>query len=301
MKLTTSRRRFIGSVSAVAALPAWAADAQLSSEKLADDVLWIRGAGANLLALRDTRGLVFIDGGLTANAEAVLKLAARELGRGSPHTLINTHWHAEHTGLNEKLGKSGAKIIAHEQTRLWLSTTVRYGVDATVIRPLPKVARPNATTWTGGELAVGDETLQYALLSQAHTDGDLYVKLKKANVLVTGGVVAGNGWPTPDWVTGGAITGLAAGYRTLIAQSDDATRVVTAFGDKLYAKSDLQAEAEIINKLSGELSRMMRAGFGPEDVVAAAPAKEYVGRMGDPTQFLVESFKSLWPRLAPDA
>jgi glyoxylase-like metal-dependent hydrolase (beta-lactamase superfamily II) len=282
-------------------LPAPGAAARLGSEKLADNLLWIRGAGANVLALRDAQGLVFIDGGLKANADAVLKLAERELGRGRAHTLINTHWHAEHTGLNEKLGKAGARIIAHEQTRLWLSTTVRYGVDAQVIRPLPKVAQPNATTWNSGELAVGNETLQYALLSQAHTDGDLYVKLAQANVLVTGGVVAGNGWPTPDWVTGGAITGLAAGYRTLIAQCDDATRVVTASGDKLYTKADLQAEAEIINRLSGELSRMMRAGFGPEDVLAAAPAKDYVGRMGDPTQFLVESFKSLWPRLAPDA
>jgi hypothetical protein len=138
-------------------------------------------------------------------------------------------------------------------------------------------------------------------MSQAHTDGDLYVKLVKANVLVTGGVVAGNGWPTPDWVTGGYINGVAAGYRALIAQCDDATRVVTAFGERLYTKADLTAEAEIMNKLAGELGRMMRAGFGPEDVLAAAPAKDYVGRMGDPTQFLVESFKSLWPRLAPDA
>lgn len=301
MKFTTSRRQFIGSLSAATALPTWGADARLSSEKLAGNLLWIRGAGANLLVLRDAQGLTFIDGGLKANADAVLKLAERELGRGRPHTLINTHWHAEHTGLNEKLGKAGAKIIAHEQTRLWLSTTVRYGVDATVIRPLPKVAQPNATTWNSGELVAGDETLQYALMSQAHTDGDLYVKLAKANVLVTGGVVAGNGWPTPDWVTGGAITGLAGGYRTLIAQCDDATRVVTATGDQLYTRADLQAEAEIINRLSGELSRMMRAGFGPEDVLAAAPAKDYVGRLGDPTQFLVESFKSLWPRLAPDA
>jgi hypothetical protein len=58
---------------------------------------------------------------------------------------------------------------------------------------------------------------------------------------------------------------------------------------------------DIISRISGELSRMMRAGFGPADVLAAAPAKDHVARLGDPTQFLVESFKSLWPRLAPDA
>lgn len=311
MKITLTRRRFTGSISASAALAAagisglsaavHAAAGGLTAEKLNDNLLWIRGAGANVLALRDARGLVFIDGGLKAHADALLKLAGAQLGGGQPHTLLNTHWHAEHTGLNDKLGKAGATIIAHEQTRLWLSTTVRYKPDDPPIRPLPKHAQPNKTTWTEGELNVGDETLRYGLLSQAHTDGDLYVKLEKANVLVTGGVVAGNGWPVPDWVTGGAITGLANGYRTLVAQCDDATRVVTAHGERLYTKADLQAELEIMTKLSGELSRMMRAGFGPEDMLAAEPAKDHAARLGDPTRFLVESFKSLWPRLAPDA
>jgi glyoxylase-like metal-dependent hydrolase (beta-lactamase superfamily II) len=273
----------------------------LTAEPLADGLVWIRGAGANLLALKDPQGLIFIDGGLKANADAVLKLAEGQLGSARAHTLFNTHWHAEHTGLNEKLGKAGATIIAHENTRLWLSTTVRYELDAPPIRPLPKTAQPNKTSWSEGELTAGSETLRYAPMFQAHTDGDLYVKLTGANVLVTGGVVPGNGWPTPDWVTGGAITGTVNGYRSLIAQCDDATRVVTAHGERLYTRADLQTELDIISRISGELSRMMRAGFGPADVLAAGPAQDHVARLGDPTQFLVESFKSLWPRLAPDA
>lgn len=306
MKTGVSRRGFLGSLSAagalLGALPAVSAEAsrQLKAEGLSDDLVWIRGAGANLLALKDAQGLLFIDGGLKGHAAQVLQMAEHQLGRGRAHTLLNTHWHAEHTGLNERLGKAGATIIAHEHTRLWLSTTVRYQLDAP-IRPLPKYAQPNQTTWESGELQAGDETLRYALMPQAHTDGDLYVKLVKANVLVAGGVVAGDTWPTPDWVTGGFITGTVNGYRSLIAQCDDRTRVLTAHGDRLYTKADLQAELDILAKLSNELSRMMRAGFGPADVLAAAPAQDYVARLGDPTQFLVESFKSLWPRLAPDA
>jgi len=282
-------------------MSARAAAPRLEAELLGDGLVWIRGAGANLLALREPRGLVFIDGGHARHADEVLRLAARELGPGPAHTLVNTHWHAEHTGLNDRLGRDGATIIAHEHTRLWLSTTVRYTPDGPPIRPLPRHAQPNRTTWTGGELAVGEERLTYALMPQAHTDGDLYVKLARANVLVTGGVVAGNGWPVPDWVTGGWINGTVSGYRTLIAQCDADTRVLTAYGTRLYRKADLEAELEILARLSGELARMMRAGFGPADVLAAEPAKDHVARMGDPTQFLTESFKSLWPRLAPDA
>ncbi len=315
MKTFLSRRDFVSSLSgsALAAAvaggaalrsgmaPAREARTSLTGESLGEGLLLIRGAGANVVALRDAAGLIFIDGGLKAHAAAVLSLAKDKLAAKQTHTLINTHWHPEHTGLNELLGKQSAKIIAHENTRLWLSTTVRYEPDGPPIGPLPAIGRPNATTYSTGELKSGDETLRYGYLSQAHTDGDLYVKLARANVLVTGGVVAGNGWPVMDWVTGGWINGTVTGYRTLIAQCDDQTRVVTAYGERLFTKADLAVELDILAKLADQLGKMMRAGFGPADMLAAGPAKDYASRMGDPTAFLTASFKSLWPRLAPDA
>jgi glyoxylase-like metal-dependent hydrolase (beta-lactamase superfamily II) len=283
---------------------AWAATAapgKLEAEKLADRLLLVRGAGANVLVARDDTGLVFIDGGLKAHGKSLLALAQRELGVRQAHTLFNTHWHPEHTGLNELLGRQRARILAHANTKLWLSTTVRYEPDGPPLGPMPMEGRPNATTYTTGELQAGEEVLRYGYLSQAHTDGDLYVKLQKANVLVTGGVVAGNGWPTPDWVTGGWINGTVTGYRTLLGLCDERTRVVTANGLKLYSRADLQGELDILAKLADQLGKMMRAGYGPADMLAANPAKDYVDRMGDPTRFLTESFKSMWPRLAPDA
>jgi glyoxylase-like metal-dependent hydrolase (beta-lactamase superfamily II) len=273
----------------------------LSSEKLADGLILIRGAGANVVVARDEKGLVFVDGGLRTNASALLALAQKVLAAKQAHTLVNTHWHPEQTGLNERLGKQGAKIIAHENTKLWLSTTVRYQPDDPPILPLPSFARPNATTYNSGELKIGDETARYGYLSQAHTDGDLYVHFTKANVLVTGGVVAGNGWPTADWVTGGWINGTVNGYRTLIELCNDGTRIVSANGAKLLGKADLQGEREVLAKLSDQLGKMMRAGFGPVDMLAANPARDYIARFGDPTKFLTESFKSMWPRMAPDA
>ena len=315
MKTFLSRRGFLASLSGTAlagtalargsALAALrqppATPAKLTAEKLGDGLLLVSGAGANVVVLRDADGLVFIDGGLKANGKGLLSLAQKELGAKKAHTLLNTHWHPEHTGLNETLGRQGAKIIAHVNTKLWLSTTVRYEPDGPPIGPMAAEGRPNATTYSTGVLKAGSETLNYGYLLQAHTDGDLYVKLAQANVLVTGGVVAGNGWPTADWVTGGWINGTVTGYRSLIAQCDDKTRVVTANGDRLYTKADLQAELDILAKLADQLGKMMRAGLGPADMLAASPAKDYAQKLGDPTEFLTESFKSLWPRVAPDA
>lgn len=308
MKSCFDRRSFVTSLGATAALTALKPGAlfaraarPLVSERLGDQLVLIRGAGANVVVARDTAGLAFVDGGLAASASALLTLAQREMGTKQVHTLINTHWHREQTGLNERLGKQGVKIIAHENTRLWLSTTVRYEPDGPPFLPLPLSARPNATTYTTGELKLDDETARYGYLSQAHTDGDLYVHFTKANVLVTGGVVAGNGWPTADWVTGGWISGTVAGYKTLMDLCNDSTRVVTANGDRLFSKADLQAERDILAKLSDQLGKMMRAGYGPADMLAANPARDYEAKLGDPTRFLTESFKSMWPRIAPDA
>ena len=59
---------------------------------------------------------------------------------------------------------------------------------------LPRLARfrAQAPGWKvlcarEGEIVIGAETVHYGHLPQAHTDGDLYVHLKKADVLVTGG------------------------------------------------------------------------------------------------------------------
>jgi glyoxylase-like metal-dependent hydrolase (beta-lactamase superfamily II) len=310
MKSFLSRRSFMlasacGALAAGLLAPrkaaAGAARAKLVAVDLGDGLAWIRGAGANLVVLDGPEGLVFVDGGLKEHAAAVLSLARSQHGGKPLAALLNTHWHPEHTGLNERLGREGAKIIAHENTRLWLSTTVRYEPDGPPILPMPTVGRPTLTTYRDGELQVGEETVKYGYLSQAHTDGDLWVHLTRADVLVTGGVVAGDGWPIADWVTGGWINGTVSGYQALISRCSDRTRIVSAYGDRLLTKSELQAQHRILAKLAGDLARMMRSGYGPADVLAANPARDYVEQLGDPTKFLTESFRSMWPRMAPDA
>ncbi|MEP7314662.1 MAG: hypothetical protein ABI859_18910 [Pseudomonadota bacterium] len=313
MKMPIDRRKFLRSSLGGAALSLGAsllgtgrvlaagAVRPLASTRLDDDLLLISGGGGNVVVARDAQGLVFVDGALKARSAEVVKLATRTLGARHAHTLLNTHWHPEVTGLNEQLGKEGAKIIAHENTRLWLSTDVQLQVDAKPIPRLPPKALPNATTYGSGKLDVGNQELRYGYLSQAHTDGDLYALFVKSNVLVTGGVVAGGTWPTADWVTGGWINGTVAGYKTLIDLCDANTRVVTAQGTKFYTRAELEDERAMLAKLADQLGKMLRAGFAPADMLAATPAKEYTEKMGDPTQFLTESFKSLWPRFAPDA
>ena len=56
-----------------------------------------------------------------ALTEKIIK-AIKSVGGDSPKFLINTHYHGDHTGGNEKLGKEGTLIFSHDNVRKSLKT-----------------------------------------------------------------------------------------------------------------------------------------------------------------------------------
>jgi glyoxylase-like metal-dependent hydrolase (beta-lactamase superfamily II) len=165
--------------------------------KLADDLFVMRVPGeANVVAQVDARGVVLVDGGSAAGADTLIKAVAGLPNAGPVHTLFNTHWHPEQTGSNERLGKAGAAIIAHENTRLWLTQNVTWPWNGQTVKKLPKIAQPNKTFYTVDKL---DSGIRYGYVADAaHTDGDLYVYFPKQNVLAVGDAAPDFVLPTPD-------------------------------------------------------------------------------------------------------
>jgi cyclase len=289
----------------LATWPAWAHAAEpqspLAAMPLDEHLTLFTGAGANVIALRSGDGLALVDGGLPERSDELLKLVAKQLGAGRIHTLFNTHWHPQQTGSNQRLGREGATIIAHENTRLWLGYANPVPLQTGTYGPLPPMARPNKTFFYNQEqVTLGDQPVEYGYLLQAHTDGDMYVFFRKSNVLVTGGVVSNAGWPIIDWHTGGWIGGMVDGLRKLASLANDDTRIVPANGPVLK-RADLVAQQQMYSTISQRLQRMLRQGLGPEEAVAKAPTAEYDARWGDPRFFVAEAFKSLWGHFAPDA
>src|SRR5512140_2053490 len=171
-------------------------------QKLSDDLFVITIPGeANVVAHTSADGVTLVDGASAAATDALLKAVASLPGGAPVQTLFNTHWHPEQTGLNETIGKAGKTIIAQENTRLWLATDVTWPWNGKRFKRLPKVAQPNKTFYTTGELKPG---IKYGYIPDAaHTDGDLYVKFEAQNVLAVGGAMSGEGWPVVDYATGG--------------------------------------------------------------------------------------------------
>ena len=130
--------------------------------------------------------------------------------------LFNTDWHPEHTGSNETLGKGGAKIIAHENTKQYLGAEIYVDWQKRTYKPLPPQALPNQTFYTSGKMTVGAERIEYGHLGQAHTDAAIYVFFPGSNVLVAGDALSVGKYPIADYTTGGWLGGLIAANKTLL-------------------------------------------------------------------------------------
>lgn len=302
-----SRRGFIGAATASAGallagapLAAREAKAKLAAQPLGSRLALVTGAGSNVVALGSDAGAMLFDGGRRTNARALLKLALAASEAKKAHTLVNSHWHPDQTGLNETLGKQGARILAHENTRLWLTRPIKVDWLPEPHPAFPKAAQPNKSFYTTETIDFGGEQIRFGHLGQAHTDGDLYAYLPRADILIAGGVVSSAGWPLMDWRTGGWIGGLVGAYDRLLKIAGDGTRVIGADGP-IVGRNELQAYRDMYFTIFDNLVKQLIKGMGPDEAYASGPARAYEAQWGDSREFVLASFRSLWGHYAPDA
>ena len=259
----------------------------------------LQGAGCNVIAVRGDAGALMIDGGLAANADALVAAVKKATGSDRIHTLINTHWHPEQVGANEAVGRSGGTIFAHEKTKICLSNTVYSVMFEGRRRPLPEAARPKKTTYGDGSLEFAGQTIEYGYMPAAHTDGDLFLHFAKMNLLVAGGVVSGESWPLLDWRNGAWLGGRVRALERLADLVAPDTRVVPANG-RLISGSDIVKQRDMYQKLFVTMIDYLNMGLGPEDAVQRRPLKAYEGEFGDSSTFTYGALKSMMLAYVPD-
>ena len=260
--------------------------------RLSDELFVVKIPGeANVIAQTSRDGVLLVDGASAGASDALMKAISGLPGAGPVHTIFNTHWHAEQTGSNEPLGKAGKRIIAHENTRLWLAADVMWPWNGRRFKRVEKIAQPNKTFYTTGEL---DSGVRYGYIPDAaHTDGDLYVHFPKQNVLAVGDAVSGEGWPVVDYATGGWIGGIVGALQRLQTIATADTRIVPACGPVL-GLADLRKQYEMYVTIFDRLSTLLNRGRGPAEAVAAKPTKEFDEKWGDPKLFIYNAYPGLW-------
>jgi len=301
----TSRRAFLkgtaggiasvslagGLAGAVLDVPAGRA-ADLASTPLGDDMVLLQGTGGNVLVIGGADHAVLVDSGAPGDTDALMA-RVEALAPGGVGTLFNTHWHPDHTGGNEPFGKAGARIVAHENTRLWMGATFEVEWEGRTYRPRPEAARPGDTFYVGDEGEFGGRHIRYAHLPQAHTDGDIYIHLPEENVLVVGDLVSVGSYPVLDYATGGWIGGMTDATQTLLDIIDDGTRVIPGTGP-VVTRAHVEAQFHMLQEMMQRIVTMVQQGMSPADMLAADVGRGFNETYGKPDRFVHNAYWGIW-------
>jgi cyclase len=284
---------------ALAAQDSRAGSAVIKATALAPGITLLDGAGCNVIAVKGPTGSLLVDGGYARHSKQLLRAAAKATGNAKVATLINTHWHPAQTGSNEAVGKAGGQIIAHEVTRLFLRRPIVSEDYEGMYGPLPAVALPTKTTRTTDVLTFAGMPVGYGYLPAAHTNGDLYVHIPEANLIVAGGPVCSESWPLLDFRNGAWLGGLVKAHEKLAAMAKPDTRIIPANGRPLSG-NELKQQHEMFAAFHEKMVVFLNKGMDSGDCIAARPLKDHEAQYGDPKAFIYGAFQSLNLAYSPD-
>lgn len=288
-----------------ASLPGWFAARQLEaadtaappefkSTAIGDRLTLITGAVCNILVMTGDDGGVVIDSGIPDAAAATasqIALVAPKL-----NVLVNTHWHFDHVGGNERLARAGARIVAHGNCRKRLSTDQYNEFFDRKIPPAPKAAWPAMTFESETKMALNGEDMQLLPVPPAHTDGDVIVHLEKSNVVHMGDLFFQGMFPFIDYSSGGWIGGMVEGVKRGLPLTDAKTKIIPGHGP-VGTQEDLKKYLAFLETVYERLAKLKTAGKSVDEAVAAAPTNEFDEKLGGsffkPEQFVRFAYTGL--------
>ncbi len=263
-----------------------------SVQRLTERIAVVDG-GTNVVALAIPDGWLLVDSGAPGDGDAIVDaLDAIEPG-SNVRTLINTHYHLDHTGNNERFGRSGSRIIAHDRTRQWMSTPYWLPDEGRYTEARPEAAWPTETFFNTGSMDSGGERIDYGFLVTAHTGGDIYVYFRDSNILAVGDVASPVKDPELDWITGGWIGGRVDAMDLLLEIADEETRIVPGSGP-VMTYAEFQAEREMMEIVRQRLFTQVRAGLGAQEMLEQGVLDGLERTWEDPYAFLYAAARGLW-------
>ena len=246
--------------------------------KLTDSVYMLTGRGGNMGVSIGNDGVFLVDDQF-APLTTKIKAAIAKLTHQPILFVINTHWHFDHTGGNENLGKEGTLIIAHDNVRKLMSEKQFLKVFNKPIPAAPKTALPTITFNDSVTFHFNDQTLKVTHLAPGHTDGDSIIHFQEANVIHTGDLFFNGFYPFIDVEFGGSVNGMIEDADKILALADDKTRIIPGHGP-LATKADLVAYRDMLIEVRDNVKVHVDAGKTVEETIAAKPTASTDAKWG---------------------
>jgi glyoxylase-like metal-dependent hydrolase (beta-lactamase superfamily II) len=244
----------------------------IESQKVAEGVYMLTGAGGNLGVSIGEDGIVLIDDQF-AELTPRIQEALAKLSDKPVRFVINTHWHFDHVGGNENLGKTGSIIVAHDNVRRRMSVASFNQFFNRETPASPKGALPVVTFDSSVTFHFNGEELFVFHIANAHTDGDSLILFRNANVLHMGDTFFNGIYPFIDAGSGGSIDGMIAAADQVLPMLKPDTKLIPGHGP-LGTPADLKAFRDMLVVLRDNVAKLIREGKTLEQAIAATPTKE---------------------------
>jgi len=249
---------------AAAANAADPADSGFSARPLAGSVSLLQGHDCNITASAGEDGVVVVD---TCGAQVADQLLAslQRLSSKPIRFVINTHAHGDHTG-GDAAFQRVAPVIAHDNVRKRMAA----GNEVTGDKPSPAEALPIMTFDGEVTFHLNGEEIRLLKLPPGHTDGDVAVFFKQANVVCLGDVFMSPAASFGDRHYGGGMLALIKQLEFVLPQIPEAAKVVPGHG-VVSTRADVVRGLEVLKGMKAVVETAIRNGKTLEQLTAERP------------------------------
>jgi glyoxylase-like metal-dependent hydrolase (beta-lactamase superfamily II) len=266
------------------------------------NIYMIVGAGGNITVQAGKDGVLLVDTGLANMSDKVLA-AIKTISTGPIRYIINTHYHADHTGGNEKIRLAGSTIVggnvagdikdAGEGAAILSHINVlnRMSAPTGTEAPSPDGGWPTSTFLSDQKkLYFNGEGIDILHQPAAHTDGDSIVFFRRSDVISTGDIFTTTNYPIIDLAGGGSIQGTIDALQKIVDMivpvygQEGGTMVIPGHG-RLCDFGDVLNFREMTIIIRDRIQSMIKQGMSLEQVKAARPTQDYDPLFGSTTGF----------------
>ena len=247
-------------------------EVKITAIPVANNIFMLSGKGGNIGLFTGKDGTFVIDDQFAPLTGKILA-AIKSVGGDTPEFLINTHFHGDHTGGNENLGKKGTLIFSHHNVRERLASGSVIKAFGMKTPPAQKSALPVMTYSEDMRFHINGDTVSAMHVPNAHTDGDSFVYFKNANVIHAGDIFFNGFYPFIDPDHGGSLQGMIAAVDTILAMSNAKTKIIPGHGP-LADKAQLQAYRDMLSSAYNTLLKLKKTGMSATEAAARMPLEK---------------------------
>jgi len=258
---------------------AQAEDVKIVPTAVTDQIYMLVGSGGNTGLFIGDDGSFLIDDQFAPLTEKIVQ-AVKSIGGEQPKFLFNTHYHGDHTGGNENLGKGGTLIFSHDNVRERLQTGYFIREFNMKQEGINSAGLPVVTFSNEMSFHLNGDTVRAIHIPHSHTDGDSIIHFSSANVVHAGDVFFNGFYPFIDVSHGGSLKGMIQGVREILLLSDENTKIIPGHGP-LGNRAELQNYLQMLETAYGRLRKLKAEGKSVQEAMAAQPLKDLDETWGD--------------------